>query len=256
MPGKCLKCTSIAMSVCNTLFPSSSCPKLYINSHCFISISFELTSDWYKLLLNLKDRCAMHHCPLSVFPASCTRHSSGDSAAAAHPPAAGLVRRLVGQHAGPASVRPDPTGGSNILQRKLFGLSEASSRTGELLEYSHRFIKLYWAPENSFIYIFHNYKPQTVNYLCLFTRAGGHGSWEGVAPGALCVHWVWDRVRQSQLLWKGRAAVLRVGLLHALLPSLCAMQQAHSKCERLSCACHFTQRLFWHWQITSSTHLK
>jgi len=67
--------------------------------------------------------------------------------------------------------------------------------------------------------------------LSLCPLAGGHGSWEGVAPGALCVHRVRDRVRQSQLLWEGRPAVLRVGLLHPLLPSLRAMQQAHFERE-------------------------
>lgn len=66
-----------------------------------------------------------------------------------------------------------------------------------------------------------------------FPGVGGNSSGKGVAPGALCVHWVRDRVRQSQLLREGRAAVLRVGLLHPVLPPLCPLQQAHPQCEQL-----------------------
>lgn len=63
--------------------------------------------------------------------------------------------------------------------------------------------------------------------------AGGDSSGEGVAPRALCVHRVRGRTGQSQLLREGRTAVLRAGLLHPVLPSLCALQQTHTKCERL-----------------------
>lgn len=71
----------------------------------------------------------------------------------------------------------------------------------------------------------------------LFPHPGGDGSGEGVAPRALCVHWVWDRVGQSQFLWERWTAVLRVRLLHPLLPPLCTLQQAHTKCKRLKCSC-------------------
>lgn len=45
-----------------------------------------------------------------------------------------------------------------------------------------------------------------------------------------------DGVGQPQLLREGWAAVLRVRLLHSLLPALRPLQQAHPKREKLGCA--------------------
>lgn len=157
---------------------------------------------------------------LSLPSASCTCQSSGDGTAAARHPPTTLSWRLTGQHAGAASIRPEPTRRSDILQGKLFSMSEASRRTGGLSVFQISVLC------STYIYIF----------LHMFPRAGGDGSRESVAPRALCVLWVWDRVGQSQLLREGRPAVLRVGLLHPLLSALCALQQAHTKRETLGCA--------------------
>lgn len=69
---------------------------------------------------------------ISLLPASCTCESSGDSTTAARRPNTALIRWLIGQHAGAASVRPEPSRSSNILQGKLLSLSKTSGRTGEL----------------------------------------------------------------------------------------------------------------------------
>ena len=50
----------------------------------------------------------------------------------ASPAPTGLVWRLIGQHAGAPPVRPDQTGGPDLLQGKLLRLSEACSGTGEV----------------------------------------------------------------------------------------------------------------------------
>lgn len=58
----------------------------------------------------------------------------------------------------------------------------------------------------------------------LLVFAGGDSSGEGVAPRALCLHGVRDWTGQPQLLREGRSAVLRVWLLHTLLPPLRSLQ--------------------------------
>lgn len=74
---------------------------------------------------------------------------------------------------------------------------------------------------------------KTLTWVDLAVCAGGDSSGEGVAPRALRVHRVWDGAGQSKLLREGRAAVLRAGLLHAVLPSLRALQQTHTEREPL-----------------------
>lgn len=236
---------SFAMTLASTnmLFLFSGFQKLYTRCLSQQLISDQLQVESWRIKIPKTD------VPSIIFifplPASCTCHSSGDSTAAARrPPSTDLVWRLIGQHAGAASVRPEPTGSSNVLKGKLFSLSEASCRTGELTEWiytQNHFSQKYVSSIN-----FNNIMKENLKVFgecCsltksgLFPRAGCHGSWKGVASRALCVQRVWDWIRQPQLLREGWTTVLRVGLLHALLPPLCTMQQAHSKCERRGCAC-------------------
>lgn len=66
------------------------------------------------------------------------------------------------------------------------------------------------------------------------------------------MHRVRDGVGQPQLLREGRAAVLRVRLLHSLLPALRPLQQAHPKREKVGCAmCRVAETYS---QIKSSEH--
>lgn len=71
------------------------------------------------------------------YPASSACQPSHAGSTAAHCANATLVWGLIGQYAGAAAVRPEPARSSNILQGKLFSLSEASGWTGELSDDSH-----------------------------------------------------------------------------------------------------------------------
>lgn len=71
---------------------------------------------------------------VSLLPASCTCQSRGDNFTAARGSGTAVVGWLVGQHAGTASVGPEPTGSPDILQGKLLGMSKTRGGTGGLSE--------------------------------------------------------------------------------------------------------------------------